>query len=223
MIWNQLDFGGSHPWHMPLVGQEIGDVLIEGVDHALWPRGAMIQKEAVTFKIQAWQGIGGAAATTLTAVQYLLKQAIELSKNRDCQPIFVQWTNTAQPGVALATSDLADGWWLIADFEPDYSNYAVTGIVQCKLTATFVAAAPPRSVALAYQGAALSTNFSGTALNLVSLPVGSTAMEANFTRSAAEGLVPCVLSPVASPEPMVLSTTTWQAFTGGVHVYDSIS
>lgn len=224
MILNNLDLGApSHPWATPIVGQNVGTVLIEGVETTVWPRGSIERKQTVSFYVKAWQAIGGQSANTSGAMKYLLKQIEELASNRDSQPVYIQWTATADPAALYNTSELHDGWYTIDEFEPDYSHNVVTGPVQCRMTVTEVAAAAPRSVALAYQGAALSSNFSGTALNLVSLPVGSTAMESSFNRTAAEGSVPCILSPVASPEPLVLSSTISNIFLGRVHVYDTIN
>ncbi len=223
MIINALDLGDSHPWRKPIVGQSIGELLIEGLETLVWPRGSLPKKQTVTFTAKNWQSIGGAAAFSLAATKYLLKQVEELASNRDQQPCYIQWDATAMPGAALNASDFHDGWYILDSFEPDYENYVVTGLVQCRMTVTEVAAAPPRRVGLAYSGGALASNFSGAAQNLLSLPVGSTALESSFTRTGAEGSIPCVLAPVVSPEPLVLSTTIANIFKGGVHVYDTIN
>ncbi len=47
-------------------------------------------------------------------------------------------------------------------------------MVECRMTVTELAPGAPRSVALDYKGGALATNFSGTALNTLAMPVGST-------------------------------------------------
>lgn len=224
MIINSLDMGSpSHPFAAPILGQTVGSVVVEGSETIVWPRGSIERKQTVSFWIKAWQGLGGQAAGSSGAMKYLLKQVEELASSRDLQPVYIQWTASADPAAQLNATELHDGWYVIDDFEPNYSRNVVTGLVECRMTVTEVAAAAPRSVALAYQGAALSTNFSGAALNLISLPVGSTALEANFTRTAAEGSIPCILSPVASPEPTVLSATLANIFKGGVHVYDTIN
>lgn len=224
MIINSLDMGSpSHPFAAPILGQTVGSVIVEGSETIVWPRGSIERKQTVSFWIKAWQGIGGKSANTTGAMQYLLKQVEELVSNRDVQPVYIQWTASADPAAQLNATELHDGWYIIDDFEPDYSRNVVTGLVQCRMTVTEVAAAAPRSVSLAYQGAALSTNFSGSATNLISLPVGSTALEANFNRTGAEGAIPCILSPAASPEPTVLSATLANIFKGGVHVYDTIN
>jgi hypothetical protein len=224
VILNNLDLGGpSHPFATPVVGQEVGDLLIEGSEYAVWPRGSLQRRQSATFWAKAWQALGGQAANSSGATKYLLKQIEELASNRDLQPVYIQWNATADPTALLNATEAHDGWYIIADFSPNYARNVITGLVQCRMTVTEVAATAPRRVAMAYQGAALSTNFSGTATNLLSLPVGSTALEANFNRTAAEGAVPCILSPVASPEPVVLSATLANIFKGGVHVYDTIN
>lgn len=208
---------------MPVTGMVIGEIIIEGYETAVWPRASLTRKQTVTFTAKGWQAMGGAAGYSLAATKYMLKQVQELASNRDQQPTYIQWDATALPGAALNASDLHDGWYIIDDFEPDYQNYVVTGMVSCKMTVSLVAPAPPRRVSLAYTGGALASNFSGAALPLISLPVGSTALEASFSRVGAEGNIPCILSPVASPEPLVLSSTIANLFKGGVHVYDTIN
>jgi hypothetical protein len=223
VIVNALDLGSSHPWSAPVVGQDTGTLLIEGLEYAIWPRGSTVRQQQVVFNLVAWQALGGASAQTRQATLYLLKQVEELASNRDLQPCYIQWNATAQPSAPLNSSELHDGWYVIDSFAPTYMKYVVAGIVECRMSVTEVAPAAPRRVSVAYQGAALSTNFSGTATNLLSLPVGSTAEEASFTRAGGEGSIPSILSPVASPEPAVLSTTLSQIFKGGVHIFDSIA
>jgi len=223
MIVNQLDLGGSHPWLAPDLGQMIGEVLIEGYDTAVWPRGALSRKQTVGFRLIGWQAIGGAPANSQLATQYLLKQVEELAANRDLQPCYIQWSATAQPGAALNAVDLHDGWYTIDGFRPDYANYVVTGIVDCSMTVTFVAPAAPHRMALWYSGAGLSTNYTGAGINLVALPLGATALEASFTRIGGEGAIPCISAPAASPEHFILSATLASTWKGGVHVYDTIN
>ena len=224
MIINQLDLGApSHPFAAPIVGQDLGSFLIEGLEYALWPRGSVPRHQVVSFSVKAWQAIGGQSANTSGAMKYLLKQIEEVASNRDLQPLYIQWNATADPAAIYTAVELHDGWYIINDFSPNYSRNVVTGLVECHMTVTQVAAAAPRSVALSYQGAALSSNYSGTALNLVSFPVGTTVYESSFSRSGGEGNIPCVLSPVASPEPAALSTTLSQIFQGGVHIFDSVA
>ena len=223
MIINSLDLGApSHPFSAPIVGQTVGSVIVEGYETVNWPRGSIERKQTVSFWVKAWQALGGQAAGSSGAMKYLLKQIEELASNRDMQPCYIQWNATADPAALLNASELHDGWYIIDDFEPDYSRNVVTGLVQCRMTVTEVAPAPPRRVSVAYTGAALSTNFSGTALNLISLPSSSTALEASFTRTGGEGTIPSILSPAASPEPAVLSTPP-TLFQGGCHVFDSVA
>lgn len=223
MLVNSLDLGGAHPFALPIVGQTVGLQIIEGAEQAVWARGSVARKQTVTFWIQAWQGIGGAAAGSSASLKYLLKQVEELASNAQLQPCYIQWTATAQTGALLNASELHDGWYVIDDFEPNYQKNVVMGICQARMTVTQVAPGAPRRVSMAYSGGALSSNFSGGALNLLALPVGSTAQEANFNRTGGEGAIPCILSPVASPEPFVLSATIANIFKGGVHVYDTIN
>jgi hypothetical protein len=223
LILNDLDLGPSHPWAKPIVGQQIGSILVEGSEPIVWARGSVERTQDVTFWVKAWQAIGGQTANTSGAMKYLLKQVEELASNAAMHPVYIQWTATADSTALLNASELHDGWYLISNFEPDYSRNVVTGQVQCAMTVTEVAAAAPRSVSLAYTGGALSSDFSGTATNLISLSIAATAPEANFNRTGGEGSIPSALSPIASPEPVVLSTTISQRFQGGVRVYDSIA
>jgi len=224
MIIAQLDLGSpSHPWALPIVGQNLAFVVIEGYEQSIWSHGSVERTQQVNFSIKAWQAIGGQTANTSAAMKYVLKQVEELASNHDLQPLYIQWTATADPAALYNTADLHDGWYFISDFEPDYSQNVVTGLVKCQMTVAQIAPTAPRSVALGYQGGALTSNYSGTAANLVSLPVASTAFEASFTRAGGEGSIPCVLSPADSPEHFALSTTIAQIFQGGVHCFDSIA
>ena len=198
-------------------------IQVEGYEPTIYSHGSVDRRQSVIFWLQEWQSIGGATAKSLAATQYLLKQLEELASNRDMQPCYIQWTATAQSGAALNATELHDGWYYIDLFKPNYAKFIVSGIIQCSMDVTQVAPAAPRRVSMAYSGGALSSNFSGAAQNLLALPVGSTAQEANFTRTGGEGAIPCILSPVASPEPVVLSATLSNIFKGGVHVYDTIN
>jgi hypothetical protein len=223
LIINQIDPGAaSHPWAKPIVGQTLATVTIEGYETYSYNRGSIERKQTVQFWVKAWQSIGGAAANTQQAAKYLVKQLEELASNRDLQPCYIQWNATADPAALLNATELHDGWYVIDQFEPDYQNFIVGGLVSCRMTVTEIAPAPPKRVSMAYSGGALSTNYSGTALNLISLPSASVALEASFTRTGGEGSIPCILSPVASPEPFVASGPP-TLFQGAVHVYDSIA
>jgi hypothetical protein len=224
VIIGSIDAGGpSHPFATPITGQDIGEVMVEGYEPSFWPRGSIARTQSVSFWVKAWQALGGQSANTSGAMKYLLKQIEELASSRDQQPVYIQWTATADGTALLNASELHDGWYIISDFEPNYARNVVTGMVQCIMTVTEIAPGAPRSVALDYKGGALTTTYSGTATNLLSLPVGSTALEASVTRTAGEGSVPTILSPVASPQPLVLSATIANIFKGGVHVYDTIN
>ena len=226
MIINQLDLGGSHPYATPIVGQTIGTVLVEGSETIVWARGSIERKQTVSFWVQAWQAIGGQTANSGAALKYLLKQVEELASNRDLQPVYIQWTATAQLGAALNASEMHDGWYAIDDFEPNYSKFIVAGLVQCRMTVTQVAPAAPRRVALGYSGGALSSNYSGAARLLIAYPVAATVIDFGTygpTLAAAEGTV-STQTPKASPSPFVLSTTLSNGiWKGGVHVYDTIN
>lgn len=222
MIINQLDLGGSHPYATPVVGQDTRVIQVEGYEPTIYSHGSVDRRQSVTFWLQEWQSIGGAAAKSLAATQYLLKQVEELASNRDMQPAYIQWTATAQPGAPLNASELHDGWYYIDSFKPNYLKFIVSGIIQCSMDVTEIAPTAPRRVSMAYSGGALSSNFSGGALNLISFPTSSTPVEANFTRTGGEGTIPSVLSPVSSPEPVVLPAPA-TIYQGGVHVFDTIS
>jgi hypothetical protein len=224
LIINALDLGGpSHPFATPIVGQDVAEAMVEGYEPTVWARGSFARMQSVSFWIKAWQGVGGAAAGSSAAMKYLLKQVEELASSRDQQPAYIQWTATADSSALLNATELHDGWYIIDSFAPNYAQNVVTGMVQCTMTVTEVAPGAPRSVSIGYTGGALASNFSGAALNLISMPVGSTATETSFNRTAAEGSVPSILSPVASPNPVVLSATIANIFKGGVHVYDTIN
>ena len=219
---SDLDLGGSHPFLMPIVGQTTGQAVIEGSETITWPRGSIPRNQTVTFYLQAWQAIGGAAANTQQAAIYLVKQLEELVSNRYLNPAYIQWTMTSQPN-QYSVADPHDGWYVITDFEPDYSTYIVSGIVKCSMSVTQVAPQVPRRMAVSYLGGALSSNFTGTALNLIALPIGSTAVESSVNRTGAEGAIPTILSPAASPEPYVPPSSISNYFLGGVRVYDTIN
>ena len=198
--------------------------MVEGSTTIIYPRGSIARKQIVSFWVQAWQAIGGQAANTSAAMKYLLKQLEELAGNRDLQPVFIQWNATADPTAALNATELHDGWYVIDSFEPDYTKNVVSGLVKCRMTVSFVAAGPPARVALSYAGGALSSNYSGAATNLISLPIGSQYFESSaFSRTGAEGAFTSILAPVGNPEPVVLSTTLANIFKGGVKVFDTIN
>lgn len=205
------------------MGQDVGSELIEGTGYSVWPRGSVIQQQTVQFWIKAWQGIGGASTNTPTAMKYLLKQMEELASNRDQQPVYIQWTASADPTAALNASEIHDGWYVIDEFAPDYRNNVVTGLVQARLTVSAIAPQSPRRVSISYSGGALSTSYSGTATNLISSAIASTTTETSINRTAAQGNVPSVLSPVDSPESVSLSSTVSNFFQGAVEVYDTIN
>lgn len=223
MIINSLDLGAIHPFPMPIVGQTVGLQIIEGYEQGVWPRGSVAAKQTVIFWIRAWQAVGGQAASSGAALRYLLKQVEELARNRDMQPCYIQWTSTADGSALYNAVELHDGWYVIDDFEPNYVKNVVMGICECRMTVTEVAPSAPRRVSMAYTGAALSTNYSGAALNLVSVSVGATTGETSFNRNGGDNSIPTILSPIASPEPVTLSTSLSQIFQGGVRVFDSIA
>lgn len=203
MIINQLDLGGSsNPWLKPIAGQMRGEVMVEGAEDVAYPRGSVLREFDQDVWVHAWQALGGQVAGSFGAARYFLKQLEELASNPFMNPAFIQWSATADP-TGYNSPDPHDGWYTIDDFEPDYSSFIVSGYVKVHMKATWIATGPPRTHFIAYAGGPLSSNFSGTALNLISLPIGSTPLEASFTRTGAEGAIPCILSPVASPEPFV--------------------
>lgn len=224
MKLSQLDLGSwSHPLQLPVTGQSIGTAVVEGSETVVYGRGATVEKQTVSFWIRAWQGIGGGAALSYASILYLTKQVEELSKNTLLLPCFIQWSATAEPGAYNAV-DAHDGWYLIDDFHPEYGPANVSGVIHCTMTVTKVAPPPlPRTMAAAWIGGALSSNFSGATSHLLSLPLGATPLESFFNRTSGEGAIPSLLSPVASPEPFVPSATLANLFKGGVHVYDTIN
>jgi hypothetical protein len=226
LLVNQIDLGAaSNPWSKPIVGQTLATVTVEGYETYVYNRGSIERKQTVQFWLKPWQAIGGAAANTQQAAKYLVKQLEELASNRDMQPAYIQWNATADPAAALNAAESHDGWYVIDQFEPDYQNFIVGSLVSCRMTVTEIAPAAPRRVSMAYAGGALSTNYSGSALNLISFPSASAPVEANFNRTGGEGTIPSVLSPIASPEPVVLAAASPSStmFQGAVHVYDTIA
>lgn len=205
------------------MGQTLGTAVLEGIETISWARGSIARKQTVDFWLQAWQGMGGAAANTLQAAQYLVKQLEEQVSNQFYNPAYIQWTNTAKVNAVLAAAELHDGWYLIDDFEPDYTRFIVQSRVYCKMTVTQIAPQAPRRMAVSYMGGALSSNYSGQAQNQVGLPLGSTAVEAFATRIGAEGSLSHVYPPVAQPEPFIPSATVANYFKGGVRIYDTIN
>lgn len=225
MIINSLDLGGKHPYPTPIVGQTVGLQIIEGYEQSIWPRGSVPRKQTVRFWIRAWQAIGGQSADTAGALKYLLKQIEELAGSRDQQPVYIQWTATAQPS-QINTTDSHDGWYVIDDFEPTYQGVDFPlPMADCKMTVTHIAAAPPRRVALAHSGGALATNYAAVAAaNLLELPYGSFAHEASFSRTHATGIAPLsILSPIANPESFTPPAALSNYFASGVRVFDTVN
>lgn len=225
MIIGPLDLGSpSHPWLNPITGQVLGSVILEGSDTITWGRAGIERVQHVAFSLKAWQSLGGQAAMTSGAARYLLKQLEELSLNPAYAPVYIQWSSTADPAAFFNAVDLHDGWYVITNFEPNYRRSVLTAIVECRMSVSEASPGGPRRVVVGYSGAARSpSNYSGAAVNLLSLPVGSQAYESAFTRTGAEGVIPCILSPFASPEPIALSTTLANISKGGVHVYDTLN
>jgi hypothetical protein len=216
-IFNGIDVGLVTRLQGPSAGQEAGSLLVEGSGVTSWARGSKASTRSVAIDVQAPFAIGGNAAYSKAATALVVQQLVELANNRSAQPCYVQWSS----GAGQITVGPFDGWYrldAVIPLEWYWNNH-----VPCQVTATLIAAGAPRQVALSYSGGALATNFSGAAVNLVSLPVGSTAMETSFTRTGGEGAVPCVSAPVASPEPFVPSTTLTNLWKGGAHVYDTIN
>ena len=226
MILNDIDAGGaSHPWPAPITGQQTGSVMVEGSSTYVYARGSILKQQHVSFLVKAWQAIGGQAANTSAAMKYLLKQLEELAGNRDLQPVFIQWTATADPTAALNATELHDGWYVIDSFEPDYTNNVVSGLVKCRMTVSFVAAAPPQTLAMAYAGGALSSNYSGASQLAFGYPFGALNQSANgVSRIGAEGGLPLSVGPSASinPLPFTASATIANWFQGGCRVYDTL-
>lgn len=223
MIINDVDPGGIHPFPKPVVGQTLGSALIEGSRTIIWPRGAIVEKQTVTFYATAWQGIGGQPAGSFLALRYLLRQLEELAQNPDLQPCFIQWAATAQSGQYNVTTP-HDGWYVIEDLEPDYENFIVGGTVKVSMTVDRVAAASPASLATWYAGGALSSTYSGAATALIGFPLGSTAQAPTaLSRTGAEGAIPLSASPVPNPVPFVRPGTIAGLFQGGVRVFDTIN
>ena len=201
-------------------------MLVEGYETIVYPRGSIERKQTVSFAIKAWQAIGGQSAGTSGAMKYLLKQLEELASNRDMQPAYIQWTATADPAALLNASELHDGWYIIDDLEPDYARNVVTGLVQCRMTVTEVAPQPPRSVAMGYTGAALSSSFTGTSQTAIGFPLGAGNQPAPaVTRTGGEGSVPLTVAPSATLNPLYFtpSATISSWFLGGCHVYDTLT
>lgn len=226
--FNDLDFGPSHAWIKTRVGQVVGSSLIEGSRTIAWPRGRTLEEQPVDLYVTPWQALGGFAANTRGAMLFLLKQLEELAGNPDLQPIYIQWNTTAAPG-AFSAAEYHDGWYVVTLIEPPYRRYVVTGgIVTVPMTAVLVAPAAPSSLAVRYDGAALSSTFTQLSTPALGLPIGSSAQSGGFSRTGAEGAVPIAQPPlsgagVINPVPFIRPGTIAGLFTGQCRVFDSVN
>jgi hypothetical protein len=225
VILNDIDIGGAHPWPMPATGVVRGDALIESSRTIVWPRGGVAIQHKIVFWVQAWQAVGGATAGSFQAMLNLLAQLEELSNSVELQPAYIQWATTAQPNPPYNAADAHDGWYVIEDFEPDYSGFSPSGFVECKATITRVAPDTPSSLGTWYSGGALSSSsYSGAATPLVAFPLGSSGQApTQLSRTGGEGSVPLSLNPTPNPVPFVRPGTVAGLFAGMVRVFDTIN
>lgn len=227
MILNGIDIGGnSNPYLLPVVGQSMGSALVYGSRTIIWPEGALVeQQQNITFWVTAWQALGGGAAGSFAAVRYLMRQLEELVQNPDLSPIYIQWSATAQPG-QYSSPDPHDGWYILTDFEPDYSSFAPSGWIQVKqATAQQVGPGLPSPLAVAYVGGTLATNYAGPATPLVAVPIGAGQGPSSggfVSRTGAEGGINCYLSPPVNPVPFNPPATVAGLFTGQARVFDTV-
>lgn len=224
MIVGTIDLGQSHPVAQPVVGQTTGSIFIEGVGNVHWPRGSVGMHQTVNFTINAWFAIGGAAANTMNAARFLVRQMEELADNPMWQPVYIQWTTTANGAALYSAFEYHDGWYIIENFAPDYGHNIVTSQVKCTMTVSRVAPSLARN-AIYWMGAALSSNYSGATLNLVAFPFGSTALDFGTYggfRNTAEGSIG-TQTPAVNPTPFVPPTALANYWKGGVHMYDTLN
>lgn len=219
-----LDFGASHPFRSVEAGQVMGSATVEGRGEIPYPRGGKAEYMTVSFWVRDFQGRGGNAANSAASLKLLLRQLEEFVGNRDMNPAYIEWEATADPNGTNNTTE-HDGWWIIHAPVSAERRTIQAGIVKVRMNVTKVAGPAPVGVGLWYTGGKLSSPspFSGAALNLLSLPVGSTSFESSFVRTGAEGAIRCILSPSATIESFVLPTVITNLWKGGVHVYDTIN
>jgi len=233
-IFNQLDTGGSHPWQAPTTGMaggvlQLGSVVVVGSRAVYYPIGRAHFSQQISLWIKGWQALGGQSANTGGALKYLLSQLEELAGNREMQPVYIQWNQTADGSAPYTAVELHDGWYIISDFQPDYARNVVTGFVQARMSVERVAPPPPTRVAYGYATANLSTNFVGSnvlATTVIAFPVGTSFPANTFPRTTGEGAINLVTSASAAiPNPLLfqLSATVSNWWLGGCHVYDTIN
>lgn len=90
---------------------------------------------------------------------------------------------------------------------------------------SYVAPGPPSSLAMAYSGGALSSNYSGAAQIAVGYPLGAANQAATaVSRTGGEGALPLSVAPSASLNPLPFTPGTLaQLYQGGVRVYDTLT
>jgi hypothetical protein len=225
VIINQIDLGGWQPWLRPQVGQELGSELVYGGSPAAWAKGARVSViNQIDVWVRAWQTVGGNAALSLAAIRFLIKELEELAANPRLQPVYVQWTASADPAASFNGTDPHDGWYVIEDVEPDYSTYLPAGV--CKTRISMAAVAPSSAlVSLYYGGGVMSTSYSGALATqpLLGAPVG-TSNPNWLTRVGSEGSIPTLdTGSPTNPYPLQLSGTISNWWLGGVRCYDSLT
>lgn len=223
MIINDLDLGGDHPSPSPTVGQRIGDAFIVGSRTIIYPLGAQVETQDLTFIVTAWQALGGSAAMSMGALRYRLRQLEQLASNPDLQPVYIQFAATAQSGeLNIATAQ--DGWYVIESLQIDYETFEPAGWARARMTVKQVAPATPSFLAARYDGAALASSYSAAATALISFPVGAFFIpQTTLSRTGGEGAVPSSSAPVPNPLPFARPGTIAALFTGGCRVYDTIN
>lgn len=171
--------------------------------------------------VENFAAIGGSAAGTQQGFRYLMRQLQELAGNFASQPVYIQWRS----GAGTITADADDGWWIIDSLTPSFELEASAwGTID--LAATLVAPAL-NPLGYFFAGGVFTTNYVGTGVNVIALPLGSTALlptlGTNGYRVSAEGQVSLYSAPVADPAPFLPSATIATMFTGQVRVYDTLN
>jgi len=227
VIINDLDLGPNganlagaplqtNTWGQP--GQTIGSELVYGARTIIYPTGGQKRQRQETIYVEAPGLLGGAAPSSPGALRTLVRQLQELADNPDLNPAYVQW----RAGNGVLAADPDDGWWVIENVRPDM-NTEGAGWAAVEVTASAVSPASPSALALAIQGAPLSTSYTPGQSCVVAFPVGSSAQPGPGTRAGAEGVIPIsFLGNAPSPYvPFARPATVAALWTGDVTCWDT--
>lgn len=232
MILNDLDLGGRPVKLKPAGGQTLGDVFVEGNRQFAFPRGGDVPKVDADFWIEAWQALGGQSAKSLAALRYLRQQLYELVLNRELQPLYIRWAQTAAANPMYpARDDALDGWWTVDAYDPDFESYNGAGAISARLTASLVAPAVPSTLQVRYDppssSSAMLSDFTAAPIPVIGFPVGSTQLPpTSSSRTGGEGIIPTSQPPsggTVNPLPFVRPATIAGLFTGGVRAFDTVT